>query len=315
MTDKPVRRIKKKGDHEKDAQTEKTGATNSTASGNEAEPEQSWEEWRYETRIRVQGIVSGFVCLYLTYSYIRDSDTHNYWNRTRRDMSDGPCNIPRINAKDVSQEEFLQKYAHHTPVLIEGGDDNLDFRRMCQRGNLLQSWGDATVKLSSANTYSYGTKDVTLRHYIETMITPQNLNTLANETYYFFGYNDMDEWKEFFDAYRLPPYELPAHTHALSFGLAGPGSGVPFHFHGPGFAETLHGRKRWFLTPHHVQPEFNPNKTTLQWYVEDYERIVSEIDLYECTISPGEIIYFPDRWWHATLNLDTAVFISTFLSP
>lgn len=26
-----------------------------------------------------------------------------------------------------------------------------------------------------------------------------------------------------------------------------------------------------------------------------------------------QVLYFPDRWWHATLNLDTSVFISTFL--
>ena len=99
-------------------------------------------------------------------------------------------------------------------------------------------WGHATVKLSSANTYSYGTKDVPLRHYVDEMIGPQNLRTLANETYYFFGYNDMEEWKEFFNHYNLPPYQLPNHHHALSFGLAGPGSGVPFHFHGPGLLHT-----------------------------------------------------------------------------
>lgn len=29
---------------------------------------------------------------------------------------------------------------------------------------------------------------------------------------------------------------------------------------------------------------------------------------------PIQVLYFPDRWWHATLNLDTSVFISTFLS-
>ena len=28
-----------------------------------------------------------------------------------------------------------------------------------------------------------------------------------------------------------------------------------------------------------------------------------------------QLIYFPDKWWHATLNIDTSVFISTFLSP
>jgi len=248
------------------------------------------------------------------------------WVTYKRDIlvDSGPCNIPIIDANTVSQAEFLQRYAYRTPVLIRNGsnsssDDDVNgrFREACQRENLLRDWGHATVTLSSANTHSYGTKEVPLSHYIQHMVGPQNLKTLANETYYFFGYNDMEEWKDFFALYRLPPYGLPGHTHALSFGLAGPGSGVPFHFHGPGFAETLHGRKRWFLTPPPPQkpPEFNPNMTTLQWFLEDYNRVSQQIDISECTVSPGEIIYFPDRWWHATLNLDTAVFISTFLSP
>ena len=42
------------------------------------------------------------------------------------------------------------------------------------------------------------------------------------------------EWKEFLDEYKMPPLNLPLHRPALSFGLAGPGTGVPFHFHGPG---------------------------------------------------------------------------------
>ena len=100
-----------------------------------------------------------------------------------------------------------------------------------------------------------------------------------------------------FDEYNPPPYQLPRHSGAYSFGLAGPGSGVPMHFHGPGFAETLYGRKRSFLTATENVPDFHPNKTTLQW------------------LRPGEVLYFPDKWWHATLNIDTAVFISTFLSP
>ena len=135
------------------------------------------------------------------------------------------------------------------------------------------------------------------------------------ETFYFFGDNDVVEWKELLDEYKLPPFKLPMYHAALSFGLAGPGTGVPFHFHGPGFAETIYGRKRWFLTAPDVRPEFHPNKTTLQWYFEDYPRVKKSIQLYECTLRPGEAIYFPDKWWHATLNLDTSVFISTFLSP
>ncbi len=39
-----------------------------------------------------------------------------------------------------------------------------------------------------------------------------------------------------------------------------------------------------------------------------------EYDLpYECTLSPGEMIYFPDGWYHATINLSQyTAFISTF---
>ena len=125
----------------------------------------------------------------------------------------------------------------------------------------------------------------------------------------------MEQWSSFFDRYKLPSLTLPLHFPALSFGLAGPGTGVPFHFHGPGFAETIYGRKRWFLTRPDVKPEFHPNKTTLQWFMDDYPTVREQIDIFECTLRPGEVIYFPDKWWHATLNIDTSVFISTFLSP
>jgi len=33
----------------------------------------------------------------------------------------------------------------------------------------------------------------------------------------------------------------------------------------------------------------------------------------ECTCGPGEILYIPTDWWHSTLNIGCAVFISTFI--
>mmetsp|Transcript_29223 Transcript_29223/g.93897 ORF Transcript_29223/g.93897 Transcript_29223/m.93897 type:complete len:102 (+) Transcript_29223:602-907(+) len=36
-------------------------------------------------------------------------------------------------------------------------------------------------------------------------------------------------------------------------------------------------------------------------------------DLLECTIEPGELLYFPDNWFHATLNIGQSVFMSTFV--
>ena len=47
-----------------------------------------------------------------------------------------------------------------------------------------------------------------------------------------FGDNDYEEWSDFLQEYSPPPFTLPSHLPALSFGVAGPGSGVPFHTHG-----------------------------------------------------------------------------------
>ena len=42
------------------------------------------------------------------------------------------------------------------------------------------------------------------------------------ETMIWFGDNDYAEWNEgFFTEYNPPPYKIPGHTGAYSFGLAG----------------------------------------------------------------------------------------------
>ena len=63
----------------------------------------------------------------------------------------------------------------------------------------------------------------------ETILT---IISLVLETFYMFGDNDYEEWKDFLEEYQPPPYNLPNHLPALSFGVAGSGSGVPFHTHG-----------------------------------------------------------------------------------
>lgn len=225
----------------------------------------------------------------------------------------GPCTVEVRDASGLSQAEFVSEYAFSKPVVIRGATDNTDFINYCRKDNIMKKYGANIIRLSSANTYSYQKTDVTLTKYIEEILKPQTLDMLGNETFYWFGDNNHAEWKELFDTYVPPPYYLPGLSGAYSFGLAGAGTGVPFHFHGPGFGEVVFGRKRWFLTPPDKQPHFHPNRTTLQWLFEDYPELHPlELPL-ECTIGPGEVIYFPDRWWHGTLNIDTSVFISTFL--
>lgn len=233
-------------------------------------------------------------------------------------IQNGPCNIPIEFENELSQDEFIARYAYKTPVIIRtSSDTNSKFIEKTNIQNLLQDYGSKLVTVGTANTYSYKKYNIRFDTYVNNHVLMKNkLNKYGNETFYLFGdFYNITEWLPLLNLYKIPQYTLPNHTHALSFGVAALGTGVPFHFHGPGFAECLHGRKRWFLTEPDKQPNFNPDKSTLQWYLEDYKTLkASNIKLYECVLKPGEIIYFPDKWWHATLNINKAVFISTFLS-
>ncbi|PAV58400.1 hypothetical protein WR25_23939 isoform C [Diploscapter pachys] len=191
---------------------------------------------------------------------------HGGWRTNRQNVVglEGPCNIPRLDAQHLSQGEFLKKYAYAEPIIIYN-IDNSEFARLTERQKMLEDWREERVVLSSANTYSYTRVPSTFGDYLETHLRPQSLESLGNETLYLFGDIDPTTWKPLLDKYRQPQYKLPGHTAALSFGLAGAGTGVPFHFHGPGFAEVVHGSKRWFLYEPDREINFNPDKSTLEW--------------------------------------------------
>ncbi|XP_074023818.1 jmjC domain-containing protein 8 isoform X2 [Numenius arquata] len=222
------------------------------------------------------------------------------------------CTVERADAS-LTYSLFLQRFAFSRPVILRGVTDNSVFRALCTREKLLAAFGALPVRLSTANTYSYRKVDVPFQEYVEHLLKPQDPARLGSDTLYFFGDNNFTEWGPLFQRYVPPPFRIPGTSPAYSFGIAGSGSGVPFHWHGPGYSEVIFGRKRWFLYPPDKTPHFHPNETTLAWLHRTYPTLPPGERPLECTLRPGEVLYFPDRWWHATLNLDTSVFISTFL--
>ncbi|XP_065898763.1 jmjC domain-containing protein 8-like isoform X1 [Dysidea avara] len=227
----------------------------------------------------------------------------------------GPCTIERRSASTLSVTEFISEYVRTKPVIITGGSDQSEFKYHSTRARLLEKYSNEEIILSTANTYSYTRVRMSVQEYINQYMFPQTLGTRANKTLYYFGDNDREGWKELFNIYKFPFYEIPNLKPEISFGMAGPSSGVAFHFHGPTFAETIYGRKRWFLYSPQVQPNFDPNNTTLHWLHHVYPSLPDDVKPFECTLLPGEVLFIPDRWWHATINVDTCVFVSTFLGP
>ncbi|XP_027718436.1 jmjC domain-containing protein 8 isoform X1 [Vombatus ursinus] len=221
------------------------------------------------------------------------------------------CTVDR--RANLTYAEFIHQYAFSKPVILQRLTNNSLFQDLCSKEKLLAEFGDFRIRLSTANTFSYQKVDLSFHDYVEQLLQPQDPNSLGNDTLYFFGDNNFTEWGGLFQHYSPPPFRLLGTTAAYSFGIAGAGSGVPFHWHGPGYSEVIFGRKRWFLYPPEKTPDFHPNKTTLAWLRDTYPALPITERPLQCTVQAGEVLYFPDRWWHATLNLDTSVFISTFL--
>lgn len=246
------------------------------------------------------------------------------WYRFPGDFDARPCTLPKLDVDDLSPDAFERTFRDaETPVVVTGlGPMRARMRERVSREALLAAFGDETVVLSSSNTFSYEKKKKTLRAYVEEDV-PAERGEDASTTWYWFG-DHSDEhgntpsgFQELFDSYediRFVPEDADV---AYSFGVGGRYSGVPMHQHGPGWSESLIGRKHWFVAPPDPAPTFEPNVTAYFWAREALRRgDVREGDggILECTVHAGEALYFPTNWWHATLNLDESVFISSFVN-
>ncbi|XP_065501377.1 jmjC domain-containing protein 8 isoform X2 [Caloenas nicobarica] len=191
------------------------------------------------------------------------------------------CTVERADAS-LTYSLFMQRFAFSRPVILRGVTDNSAFRALCTREKLLAAFGARPVRLSTANTYSYRKVDMPFREYVEQLLKPQDPAQLGSDTLYFFGDNNFTEWGPLFQQYVPPAFRIPGTSPAYSFGIAGSGSGVPFHWHGPGYSE------RWFLYPPDKTPHFHPNETTLAWLHHTYPALPPAERPLECTVRPGE---------------------------
>ena len=84
--------------------------------------------------------------------------------------------------------------------------------------------------------------------------------------------------------------QIPAKRPAVRLNKGGAGGarkqGVPFHIHGAGYSEPIHGRKVWFLTPPDRRPPFDPEETTLTWIRKHLTALADSPGFLQCTVRP-----------------------------
>ncbi|CAK4082981.1 unnamed protein product [Aphanomyces euteiches] len=249
-----------------------------------------------------------------------------------RDPLEGACSI--AVEVDLACDRFVREYLGVRPVILRFSPSsdlfNQAFSNISSRTAMEMEHGDLLVRMSTANSYT-GRQwtEMSVREYVREHLN-LDPSKMGNETFYLFGSTHGAAWEAFLNQYLPPTLQYPsesfpertcapdrlakytASSTTLSFGIAGRGTGVPFHFHGPGFLQQLHGRKRWFLYPPETTPEFHPDQSTLHWVRIVYPSMAAP-PTHDCVLEPGDVIYFPRAWVHATLNLSPfTVFMATF---
>jgi len=104
----------------------------------------------------------------------------------------------------------------------------------------------------------------------------------------------------------------PAHP-MLSLGP--PKSGLAFHRHGASLAALVAGRKAWWLFSSKGLPSAIREKTqgllsAWETLVDDPEKRLPGHGAARCIQQPGEVLYVPPGWYHATINLDEVVAVT-----
>ncbi len=100
----------------------------------------------------------------------------------------------------------------------------------------------------------------------------------SNETLYLFGNNYDGIFRELAALYVTPPCKDCEQAGAKTIGIGGKNTGVSWHLHGPGYAETIIGSKRWFFI-NDSSFKLKPNQTTLAFLQSDYSQVSTLIYL------------------------------------
>ena len=268
------------------------------------------------------------------------------WDDARGDGEEDVCEVPRLasltQSKFQAQYEFRRPFVL-TRWVEASGMDTSGFTRDA----LLSRHGGVPVLLGASSTIAAndgsGHVNATLRDYVDRWM-PNRLGNGggastgngSNPMYLF----DKDDFlgthaPELLRAVRLPDFlratlptakarrsqraaPAPGSARATEgvrtfFAMGGADAGVHFHFHEDAWNLQLFGRKQWLLAPFEHTPslsEIDGLELALpiaEWVRDVLPALPRATRPLRCVVRPGELLYVPEQWYHATLNLGHSV--------
>eukprot|EP00933_Yihiella_yeosuensis_P073749 TRINITY_DN8249_c0_g1_i2.p1 TRINITY_DN8249_c0_g1~~TRINITY_DN8249_c0_g1_i2.p1 ORF type:complete len:417 (-),score=52.05 TRINITY_DN8249_c0_g1_i2:394-1623(-) len=241
---------------------------------------------------------------------------------------DGPAagsDVDRLN-KEQWDRDFILHYWGKRPAILTGWKpESLQrLKKATKRKELLRKFGDMKVQVGSGRTFNLGgihSKMVSLRSYLEHLPSGAGGADDADRSSadYLFDDGSFLAQTGLSKDLPLPPPGLDRLTWKWStgeeakirFAIGAYGQGISFHSHSDSYNIQIHGEKRWGMyAPGNMTPTgFFPDENYASWL--KYRRNGTNFRPpdYECIQRPGEVLYVPESFAHATICLGNSVAI------
>ena len=233
------------------------------------------------------------------------------------------CTVDRLPMDAMTPQLFRSSYYLQKPFILtptaESAAVTLRVRAAWSRRRTLAELGSIPVNLGtphSLTAFGDGVVSSTLGAYIADLRNA-SVDRLSADHYLFDRkgfFKHAASLLQSYSPHRLFHWDSTQGRYGLSesmtYALGPTGSGINFHYHKDGWNEVLFGRKRWFLYPASVgcpPGGYNQFEAALSWYRDSYASLSAEQLPLECMQFPGEVLYVPEDWYHATINVGETV--------
>lgn len=234
------------------------------------------------------------------------------------ELTEERCDFDVIGYTADTETLLLNYLALQRPVVVRNATNHHQMKRLFQlwqRNKMAKEYGHLTfteVLVPYAESFGYNHSMITLRKFLDKMEQTNKEYRMIKDPSLFpsptYIFETIPPNSPLLEHFTTPAIFNPSLTHISTtktqFYVGPPLSGAPVHFHRNAWNVLFYGQKRWFLFP----PPFAvySKQHVWDWWKTRHGNRPFE-SAWECVQHPGDLVFVPDMWGHAVINLKESV--------